>query len=222
MKTFSLSALTLITLLALFSCGERQIRGGGSEGTDSRSLPTFNTVKIHGSEDVEFLPAATPRIEVTGYQNLLKHYKSTVKNGTLHLGYDDDGLDINIRNSNLRVRVFSPGFRSIGLAGSGDVVVRPGAAMPIQEMEIAGSGILTIEGQPDVPELAMEIAGSGDIAARGAPAASVRVEIAGSGNVETTVTDRLEVEVAGSGDVHYWGNPQVRKDIAGSGDVVRH
>ena len=223
MKIFTLLACSLLAL-SLSSCGQRQIRGGGAEGTESRSVSAFSAVEAHGAENIEFLPAAETRVEVSGYKNLLAHYKTTVKNNTLHLGFDDDdnGIDINIRNSNLRVRVYSPGFRRIGLAGSGDALIRGGATTPVQKVEIAGSGNVIIESQPDVAELAIKIAGSGDIKARGAKAANVRVEIAGSGNIETTVTDNLKVEIAGSGDIHYWGNPQVSKDIVGSGDVVRH
>jgi hypothetical protein len=221
MKPILLIAASLVATAALISCGERQIRGGGDEGTVSRNLPAFGAVEVHGAEDVEFLPASAPRVEVQGYRNLLTHYKTVVKGGTLHLGYDDDDdLDVNIRNSNLRVRVYSPGFESIGLAGSGDVVIRDGATTPVQRVELAGSGDITLR-QPEVPRLAMTIAGSGNIMAKGAPAATVRAEIAGSGNIETTVSTRLEAEIAGSGDIQYWGNPQVSKDIAGSGDVVR-
>lgn len=216
MKTF---LAVPVLLLALSSCGQRRIRGGGAAETQTRSVSSFTSAEIMGAEEVEFLPATEPRIEIAGYKNLLPLYKSTVKGGVLTLGFDDDGDDVNISNTNIRVRVYSPGVERIEIAGSGNVTVQPGATTLLKSASIAGSGDLTIR-QADVPGLAFDVAGSGSIHAREARAARVTADIAGSGDVEATATESLKADIAGSGNVHYWGSPRVEKDVAGSGDVV--
>jgi hypothetical protein len=64
------------------------------------------------------------------------------------------------------------------------------------------------------------VAGSGDIWAGRLNGKSVRVSIAGSGDVRLGQCENLDVSIAGSGDVSYQGNPTVKKSIAGSGSVV--
>lgn len=218
MKSLSLVTLVLLSF-SLHSCGQRRIRGGGAAASETRTVSQFTAADITGAEEVEFLPAAESRVEISGYKNLLPLYRTTVKGGVLTLGFDNDGDDVNISNANIRVRVYSPGVERISLAGSGDVTVQRGAIRLLKAVSIAGSGDVTIR-QADVPSLAVEIAGSGSIHAREARAARVTADIAGSGDVEVTATEELKVDIAGSGDVHYWGSPRVEKDIAGSGDVV--
>jgi hypothetical protein len=217
MKSLFLIPLVLFTLS---SCGQRRVRGTGANVTVTRDVPAFTAIEAAGSADVEVFPAATSRVEITGYKNLLPHYKSTVSGGILSLGFESDD-DIRIKNSNIRVRVYGPGIERMDVAGSGNAIIHPGATTLLRSASLAGSGDITIR-QSDAPSLALEIAGSGSINARKARAANVEAEIAGSGNIEVTASERLNVDIAGSGDVHYWGSPRVEKDVAGSGDVVQH
>jgi hypothetical protein len=233
MKNRLLLIVAVLSLTAALSCGRRSETGGGktivetrtfdasgsgASTNESRALSAFTAIETAGSTNVDVYPAASPRVEVSGYENLVKIFVSEVKDGTLHLHFKEG---YNIRNSNIHVKVYSPGVRSISQAGSGEIMVHPGATILVEEAKLAGSGNITIN-QSDAPELSLSIAGSGDIDARSARADVVNAEIAGSGGIKVMPRDRLQASITGSGDVHYWGSAQVEKEIVGSGDVVHH
>lgn len=210
--------LSLCSLLFLFSCGQRHLSGSGEVVTDNRTLSAFSAIENAGSTDIEIYPASSPRVEVSGYENLVRAFETEVRNGALHLHFKD-GFDI--RNSNIQVRVYSPGVTRIEHAGSGDIMVHPGAKTLVREADLAGSGNITIN-QSDAPDLVLSISGSGGINARSAHAASVAAEITGSGEIETYASAKLQATITGSGQVHCWGSPRISKEITGSGDVVQH
>ena len=85
------------------------------------------------------------------------------------------------------------------------------------EVRIEGSGDVTLSGRAD--QLDVRVAGSGNAHTFDLDVGAVTAEIAGSGNVETSVTDRLDARIAGSGDVVYRGDPRVSSQVLGSGDV---
>ncbi len=215
MKRFS---PLLLAILLITACGERRVRGGGSDATEARPLTTFSGVEIAGSEAVEFLPATEARVEVTGYKNLLPHYKTGVEDGVLYLGFESEE-DVRISNSNMRVKVYGPGFERINLSGSGSAVVLPGAPAALRQVSVAGSGSVTLR-QAATGRLELRVSGSGDIHARQAPAGRVEATVSGSGDIETSPTTLLSATVSGSGNVHYWGTPEIEKTVAGSGDVI--
>ena len=65
------------------------------------------------------------------------------------------------------------------------------------------------------------MAGSGDGHFEALDAASVTVNIAGSGDADVAPKDRLEVRVAGSGKVTLHSEPrQLETHIAGSGRII--
>ncbi len=209
----------LPALFLLGACGERSTEGSGTTTTQTRTVAAFNAIEVAGSTPVEIFPAAAPRVEISGFENLAAIYESSVENGTLLLHFKEGHTAI--RNNNLRVRVYGPGVARISTSGSGGVRVHHGAATLVREAAVNGSGNIRLQ-QADVPALLLSIAGSGDIHAQDARAARVTADIAGSGNIETTATELLEADIAGSGDVHYWGAPQVKKEVAGSGSLVQH
>jgi len=205
--------------LSLASCAERNLTGSGKIITESRPLNSFTVLELEQADEVEILPGTTPRVEISGYENLVPEYESSVASGALRLGYKE-GVG-NIRNSNIRVRVYTPGVEEIELAGSGDVTVAAGATVPVRKIAVAGAGDVTLR-QVAVPQLEIEIAGAGKVFAREASAARVKIEIAGAGDVETTATERVTADIAGAGTVHVWGGAQVEKTVAGAGEIVRH
>ena len=79
---------------------------------------------------------------------------------------------------------------------------------------------MAISPRPDAPaEQGYSIAGSGDVNAANLVGQTVKVRIAGSGDVRVHAEQLLDVSIAGSGDVIYRGTPVLRKSIAGSGEV---
>jgi len=107
---------------------------------------------------------------------------------------------------------------AVSIAASGDVKINK-LDVDVLGVSIAGSGDFAAAGR--AAEQGFSIAGSGDINAADLVGQTVKVRIAGSGDVRVHAEQLLDVSVAGSGDVIYRGAPVLRKSIAGSGDVRR-
>ena len=68
----------------------------------------------------------------------------------------------------------------------------------------------------------ISIAGSGNYKGEELKSTNTKVEIAGSGNVTTHATNKLDASIAGSGSITYAGDPSsVEKDVAGSGSIKK-
>lgn len=208
-----------ILILSLASCSKESLRGSGDTITETRTIGSFTDVELSGSGDMEVIPSNERRVEITGYRNLVSEYETEVKGGTLKCGFDNDVM--NVRNNNIRVRLYTPDLGGVTLNGSGEISVLSNGDLGLVDATINGSGEITVS-QPEAANRDFEINGSGKIFARDAAGKSVRTEINGSGEIETTAYDNLDVRISGSGKVLYWGDPRITTNIDGSGEVKGH
>ena len=211
--------LTAATL-AFTSCRKETIRGEGSTISDTRSVANFNSISVNGSSDVEVIASNTNSVVVTGYSNLVPAYESNVNNGRLTLEFDSKY--INVRNNNIRVKVYTNGFSRCEMNGSGSIVVGSDIHTDDLETEINGSGRIDV-GSGSYNTIRHKVNGSGEINSASATGDNVYAEISGSGDIDVSVSNYLSARISGSGTVDYWGDPQeVDTDISGSGKVRKH
>lgn len=105
------------------------------------------------------------------------------------------------------------------LAGSGTVHAAE-LICSAYEGDIAGSGTLVLGGEAE--KVSLSVAGSGEIKAFALQTKELFCSIAGSGDVEMSVSDKIDVDIAGSGKIRYKGNPtEIKKHIAGSGSIKK-
>jgi hypothetical protein len=149
-----------VLLLSVASCSKNRLNGSGDTVTETRDVSSFTRIEASGSEEVEVLWASERRVEVTGYRNLVDEYNTNVSGGTLRLRYDSDTW--NVRNNNLRVRVYTPSLKELHASGSGDVTVIANGALGLREAEVTGSGSISIS-QPQVSSLTLRATGSGEL-----------------------------------------------------------
>jgi hypothetical protein len=67
----------------------------------------------------------------------------------------------------------------------------------------------------------INIGGSGEVNMTNLRADHCTVSIAGNGNCQVDVGEKLDVSIAGMGKVRYSGNPKVSSSIAGMGNVKK-
>ncbi len=207
----------LLSCIVFTSCRKHFIKGEGHIVTETRYLEEIDAVELNGSENLEIISATENKVEITGYHNLLPVYESKVRKGKLILQIDDEY--INVKNNNIRVRLYTTGINRIDINGSGNV--RAGEHIGIR-MKATVNGSSTINfGENHFTDLAVTINGSGKINAKEAVSETVYADISGSGDIDVTVTKYLNVTISGSGTVDYWGNPTegVDTNISGSGKV---
>ncbi|HTN47635.1 MAG TPA: head GIN domain-containing protein [Flavipsychrobacter sp.] len=220
MRTTSIIMAGLVATTVFTSCSKNFIKGEGRTLTESRDLAEFNAIEANGSVEVEIVSSNENRVEITGYQNLIPVYETDVRNGKLVLEYDDDY--INVKNDNLKVKVYSTGVNHIDLNGSGDINAGSDIGTSMSA-EVNGSGKIRFATNY-FTSFKPRINGSGEIEAKDATSEEVRAEISGSGDIDVRVTRYLRAYISGSGIIDYWGNPSdgVDTEISGSGKVRKN
>ncbi len=234
--------ITAILLTITFSVdaqswwGNKRVKGNGNVTTITRSTGDYDGVSVGGFFDVILVKGKEGSVEIKGEENLLEYIVTEVKKGTLKIKVKKG---INMRTTRrLTVTVPVQDIEKVSLGGSGNVkgdvllkaedfAVSLGGSGNISlrldagnvMSSIGGSGNIKLEGKADY--MKSSIAGSGTIKAYELQLNSVRVSIAGSGDVRVSVKDEIKATVAGSGSIYYKGNPsKIDTKSVGSGSVV--
>lgn len=218
MKTIYFLAASLLLFIGLNSCNKETLRGNGSILNESRTLSSFQHIVVSGDRNVEIVKGNAWKIEVTGYQNLVRVFRTYVTNGQLYFDYPDYCA---IRNDNIRVKVFTPFINGLTMSGSTDVSIADGFTAAKFEANLSGSGRLIINGG-QFQQMNIYTSGSAHVYALPAIAQKADIVISGSAQIELQPIDFLKVRISGSGKVHYWGDPQLDVQISGSGKVIKH
>lgn len=212
-----LSAAAAIASLGVAAAGAwTGITGSGKPMTQQRDVSGFHGVVLSMPGRLEIVQGTAEGVTLTADDNLVPEIETVVEGGVLHVRFRR-GLGATTR-TRISVTVKAREIRSIGVAGSGDVVA---AALDSPELSVrlAGSGDVKLGGRAE--SLQVRISGSGDVDAGGFDTQRARVTIAGSGDATVWARKSLDVSVSGSGDVRYYGDPEVRSKVAGSGSVRR-
>ncbi|HTN50111.1 MAG TPA: head GIN domain-containing protein [Burkholderiaceae bacterium] len=216
-----------------------RIEGSGREVNEVRQIGSFSAVRVNGPVDIVLKASEREQVTVHFDDNLAALIETRV--------IQESGPTLEIRVSPTaafrsskppRVTVEFRALNAISVRGSGNVQAES-VRGPLLAVAIAGSGDVTID-QLDVDVLGVSIGGSGNFTATGRAAEqgysiggsgdvfaedligqTVKVRVAGSGDVQVHAEQLLDVAIAGAGDVLYRGTPVIRKSVAGSGEVRR-
>jgi hypothetical protein len=228
----------LLVLVSAAGCGLSIDFDAGTPGsrnirTESRTISSFDKVRIGGHFDVDITVGESASLTITGDDNLLPLVRTDVRGQTLHIDKREK-----IRPSrDIQISVTVPSLESVTVGGSSDVIVS-GVESPSFETGVSGSADVTVDG--DFGDLKASVSGSGEIVMRGTaddvdvhvsgsgevdlinvPARTGKVAVSGSGDVTLNLSEELDATVSGSGDVMYRGAPRVRSHISGSGSIHR-
>lgn len=209
----------MVTVLALLaSCSKEAIKGRGTIGTRTLTVPAFTAVETHYDIDAVLSYGANQEISVTGYDNLLDLLDFRVENGVLKLKFNDQYNTI--RNGNIVATIKLPLLASVAIHGSGNVSVNGFRDGNLFVGRIHGSGNINVA-DSRYEQADIHIYGSGNVSGQGLMAKSADISVHGSGHTSITVTDQLRVGIFGSGNVYYWGSPSVDLSVNGSGRVIK-
>lgn len=214
-----------------------RIAGSGKVAEDVRPLTSFSAIRVDDSIDIVLRQTGLEQATVRFDDNLLEQVETVVVPGnpaTLVIRFREGAA---LRSSrDVKVTIDFKNVSSVALSGSGDARIEA-LHGPMLAVSISGSSDVKVDAL-DVDVLGVSIGGSGDFAASGRAAEqgfsiagsgdiragnlvgqTVKVRVAGSGDVHVNAQQMLDVSVAGSGDVVYRGTPVIRKSVAGSGNV---
>jgi Putative auto-transporter adhesin, head GIN domain len=201
----------VIAALAIAGCS---IGDDGPRTTQTRDVAGFTRIENSDSVDVRLHVGEPQRVRVHAGEKVIDDVDTEVRDGTLHLTFDHDGLG----GGDVVVVASVPELTGIEVSGSGDV---DADGIDADAFEVRSDGSADIELDGSAGRLSVDLDGSGDADLAGLAAREARVAVGGSGDADVRADERLDVNVDGSGDVRYHGNPAVTKHVDGSGELTR-
>jgi hypothetical protein len=200
-----------VAALALAACG---IGDDGPRTTQTRGVADFTRVDNRDSVDVRLRVGEPQRVRVSAGENVIDDVRTEVRDGTLRLTFDHDGVG----ESDVVVYASVPALTGIEASGSGDI---DADGIDADAFEVRSDGSATIALEGTAGRLALALDGSGDADLGGLVTREARVAVGGSGDVDVRADERLDVDVDGSGDVRYRGDPALTHRVDGSGELSR-
>lgn len=197
------------------SCSWQSIHGSGIAATETRQVPAFRRIEIHGSAQLVARVGEPQSLTVTCDDNLISYVETEVRGDTLEIGLKPGSYSF---HSDLEIELSVPELQSLAIHGSADADIS-GLSGASFEVAVSGSGDVRALGS--VERLSASIFGSGDLDFFGVSARQAEVSISGSGDIAVQASERLEAMISGSGDVRYRGNPSATISVSGSGTVTQ-
>ena len=244
MKKISLLFL-ICGLFLVSSCIPTQtIKGDGNITTENIPVSEYDCLELEGGGMVvNYTQSDAPEcLEIKTDRNIFEKYEFNVENHKLkirpkkefrkHTNFRPTEFMVTANSRNLKklaaagsthVNINSPlqaeEFEA-GLAGSGIIQFHDTASFTNLKIEIAWSNTIVLGGTVGIAEFS--IAGSGTVRAFDCTMDELECKIAGSGDIEASVVNKIKAEIAGSGSVKYKGDPQdIQKKVMGSGKIEK-
>jgi hypothetical protein len=204
--------------LAAVSLTGCTLRGSGTAATETRELGEFEAIDIGGAFElvVHVNPDATPRVEVSGDDNIVPKIITKVAGGELDVSVDHWMVR---PDRPLKIEIWARSITEIDASGASDISVE-GLHGERFELDLSGASESTLSGAVDHFEV--DSSGASDLDARALEAKTVEIDLSGAGDAEVWASEKLDAEVSGAGSVRYFGDPaEVDEDVSGAGKVER-
>lgn len=223
------------SVLLIAGCAISPMKASPNE--EERKVEPFHSVVIAGSENLHVSQGTEQKLLVVADDDVLRHLKTTVRNGTLYVEMEDHyGYHF---DSDVHVFVTMKEVRALHVAGSGNIKGETTVQSDELKLKISGSGNITMDvkatsirtaiaGSGDVRLTGstenhdVGISGSGSVSALDLSADRYDISISGSGTSKVSVKSSLDISISGSGKVSYSGNPdKLNTQVSGSGRVTK-
>lgn len=230
--------IAVLPVVALLSCKQNYITGHGQDKSETRSTAAFSKVEISAPVKavIHLQNGATPSVQLSGYENLVKAVKTEVRGNTLYISIPES---TNFEtDKDVVADITMPAIDDLSLTGSADVdikgnltgsnfslaitgvsdVLAENISVSNFDVDITGAGSLKVE-NGNVQKANYTVTGSGDINAFPLRVADVKTTVSGAGDIELHAEKKLEVSISGAGDVHYKGHPTINSETTGAGSL---
>lgn len=219
MARFITTIAALLATAALSACDAdvSDEAGSGLKAGKAFQLGDFSAVQLAGPFDATITTGGKPAVTIEGPQEIVDRLIVEVKDGELSIR-TPRGARLRT-NQPVKIRVSAPQLTAATIAGAGDIAIDKLAGGGNFDGTIAGAGSLDL-GEVSLGSLKVSIAGSGEVTGSGT-AASANHSISGSGSIRLAdvATRDVEVSIMGSGDIEVQASQTADVSIMGSGDV---
>ncbi len=189
-------------------------RGSGTINAEQRDAAGFSSIKVGGAFRVEVHAGGSGHsVEVEGDDNLLRHVRTEVAEGTLRI-FSDRKIS---PTAPIVVRVSAPGIEKVEVAGAADATV-DGLLNETLSIDASGASKLRLSGETS--ELNLEVSGASRVEASDLTAHTATVDASGASRASVNVSALLTADASGASTINHSGDAQVRKNTSGAGRVV--
>ncbi len=208
--------LTLVPALAIAACSP----AGSATGSTSRDFTAsgFDAVRVTGSDTVKIVRGDVASVVARGPADQLDRLEIRT-DGTVLTIARKSAVGMNRSSGAVVVTVTMPTIRAAEVMGSGDVSIdrADGATF---EGSVSGSADLTIA-DIRAASTKLRVSGSGNIDARGTTRV-LSADVAGSGdlNAKELIAETASIAVKGSGDAAAFARQSAAIAVSGSGNVT--
>ncbi len=226
--------------LSVTSCRINTLKGEGNKTTTSPSVASFTSVEIEVplKASITVQAGAQASVQLSGYENILKHIRATVKDNVLLLTTDLSETWI-LDGDSITAQITVPSLAALTLTGAPDADIHGNIAGPAFDLDISGAADVVIDNITvdtfasdvsgaaniivkggSVKKASYEVSGAGKIKAFGLQSVETEASISGAGTSEVNATTTLSASISGAGTIKYKGHPSISQDISGVGSIT--
>lgn len=209
-----------------------------SHNQEKREVSGFSALMFRGMGKIDLIQGDHEELVIEAQPEILARIKTEVRDGTLHIDYDEDWKDwTGIRTLSGDKIIFKLMMRevnAISVSGVGSLdtprleagslslaITGPGLLTvgtlktSFLTVNLSGVGAIDLAGHTD--ELNVSLSGAGSFKAARLEAGKASVRLSGVGTATIWARDTLEASISGAGVIEYYGNPQITRSNTGLG-----
>ncbi|MBX7106246.1 MAG: DUF2807 domain-containing protein [Gemmataceae bacterium] len=213
-RMFVLLAVPAISLLAgcgIFIVSGPTITGSGVAAKEVRPVSNVRTVFARNIGNVKITVGDKESLTVTGDANIVPLTVSTVDNGTLTVGLQDNTAVSTKVPLEFTLTVKS--LDAVKVSGAPTVSIQDLDA-PKFDVNLSGAGSVKVSGKSE--SLSLSLTGAGTVDAAGCEAQAVSITTTGAGRISVHAVKTLDVTATGASVIDYLGSPTVKKSLTGA------
>ncbi len=232
-----LSIILFITMLTSLNAQAQEVRGDGNVIRESRSIGSFDRIKIEGIMNVYLSQGSTESVVVETDKNLQQYIVTKLRDNTLTVKNKDD-VEVE-KSTKMNVYVTLNDINELEISSVGKVESE--SQLKLNSLKIENSGVgstkldlncnklvvdfnsvgsLTLKGE--ITNVAIDHNGVGNIKAENLSAEILKIDNNGVGNAEVNSSKELYINLNGIGNVSYKGNAVIKEmNVNGMGKVTK-
>lgn len=229
---------TLIPVFLLFLSLQACVKGKGPVVSQTFEPGSFDRVHMSTAGEITIIPDGAGFVKITSNQNIINSLRLKISNGKLHIGTKP--ATILQKYDVLDIEIHSPAkLRGLETSASGNI--RCTDCLDTEaELHTSASGYIEVSGIFENLNAATSASGhiilkgsatnavyktssSGNISGFDCITQNTEARTSASGNIETTVMQKLTGSISGSGSIRYKGDPSqidVNDNASGSLEKV--
>ncbi|MCF0072143.1 DUF2807 domain-containing protein [Dyadobacter sp. CY261] len=208
-----------------------------AQETRKFSVSGFTKLSIGSAFKIDVKQGSSFSVTATGRSEDLEDMESSVRGGTLHLGYKSNGWNKNRKTVDISITLpaldgvdFSGaskanvarfnGVKTMDIEVSGASQVTMSLSSPKVTVDLSGASSLILTGDGDI--LTGEVSGASSFKGRDFSAKTVNIDASGASSAAVLANATLNAEASGASSVRYSGSVKdVHSSTSGASSVKR-